>query len=110
MSVDFSAAAPPALKVKLRLPRSLDAQIQEFAPELAFDQAPGELFVVRVAGNFVTQTDWVALSMGLQCWAQGDHVLGHTSCGAVNATVEALGRAIRFQSYCWPCQLHEACH
>jgi carbonic anhydrase len=23
------------------------------APELAFDQAPGDLFVVRVAGNFV---------------------------------------------------------
>ncbi len=24
------------------------------APELAFDQNPGDLFVVRVAGNFVT--------------------------------------------------------
>jgi hypothetical protein len=29
MSVTFPRAAPPALKVKLRLPRSLDAQIQE---------------------------------------------------------------------------------
>jgi carbonic anhydrase len=37
--------------------------------ELAFDQAPGELFVVRVAGNFVTPMDWAVWSTALRCWA-----------------------------------------
>jgi len=31
------------------------------APELAFDQGPGDLFVVRVAGNFVTDEGLASL-------------------------------------------------
>lgn len=61
------------------------------APELAFDQAPGELFVVRVAGNFVTPDGLGSLEYGAAVLGtKVIMVLGHTSCGAVNATVEAL--------------------
>ncbi len=60
-------------------------------PELAFDQAPGELFVVRVAGNFVTPDGLGSLEYGAAVLGtKVIMVLGHTSCGAVNATVEAL--------------------
>lgn len=61
------------------------------APELAFDQAPGELFVVRVAGNFVTPDGLGSLEYGAAVLGtKVIVVLGHTSCGAVNATVDAL--------------------
>src|SRR6267154_1850909 len=34
------------------------------APELAFDQGPGELFVVRVAGNFINEDGLASLEYG----------------------------------------------
>lgn len=61
------------------------------APELAFDQNPGGLFVVRVAGNFVTDEGLGSLEFGAAVLGtKVIMVLGHTSCGAVNATVTAL--------------------
>src|SRR5580693_7643636 len=61
------------------------------APELAFDQGPGELFVVRVAGNFVTPDGLGSLEFGAAVLGTKlIMVLGHSSCGAVNATVAAL--------------------
>ena len=44
----------PCARARSRSPRSSAAPIRGSAPELAFDQPPGDLFVVRVAGNFVT--------------------------------------------------------
>jgi carbonic anhydrase len=64
-------------------------------PELVFDQGFGELFVIRVAGNIVA-TDVLG---SLQYATRHLHtplvvVMGHESCGAVTAAVEALeGRA-----------------
>jgi carbonic anhydrase len=61
------------------------------APELAFDQGPGDLFVVRVAGNFVTIEGLASLEFGAAVLGTKlIMVLGHSSCGAVNATVAAL--------------------
>jgi len=61
------------------------------APELAFDQPPGELFVVRVAGNFMTPDGLGSLEYGAAVLGtKVIMVLGHTSCGAVDATVAAL--------------------
>ncbi|MCB1394306.1 MAG: carbonic anhydrase [Nitrobacter sp.] len=61
------------------------------APELAFDQEPGDLFVVRVAGNFVTTDGLASLEYGAAVLGTKlIMVLGHSSCGAVKATVEAL--------------------
>ena len=61
------------------------------SPELAFDQIPGDLFVVRVAGNFMTPDGLGSLEYGAAVLGtKVIMVLGHTNCGAVNATVEAL--------------------
>lgn len=61
------------------------------APELAFDQKPGDLFVVRVAGNFVTDDGLGSLEFGSAVLGTKlIMVLGHTGCGAVKATVEAV--------------------
>ena len=61
------------------------------APEFAFDQGPGELFVVRVAGNFVTTDGLASLEYGAKVLGTKlIVVLGHSSCGAVNATLQVL--------------------
>ncbi|KRR12559.1 carbonic anhydrase [Bradyrhizobium jicamae] len=61
------------------------------APEYAFDSGRGDLFVCRVAGNFAND-DTVA-SMEYAVAVLGTPmilVLGHDSCGAVDATIKSL--------------------
>ena len=58
---------------------------------MASDQGPGDLFVVLVAGNFVTLEGLASLEFGAAVLGTKlIMVLGHNSCGAVNATVTAL--------------------
>jgi carbonic anhydrase len=59
-------------------------------PEIIFDQGLGDLFVIRVAGNVASDTEIGSLEYG----AEHLHipllvVLGHESCGAVTAAVQA---------------------
>ncbi|HTW45871.1 MAG TPA: carbonic anhydrase [Acidobacteriaceae bacterium] len=57
--------------------------------ELVFDQTIGHLFVVRVAGNFTTPEIIGSLEYG--AGVLGTRVilvLGHSSCGAVKATMQ----------------------
>lgn len=61
--------------------------------ELIFDMGVGDLFVVRVAGNVDTKEGTGTFEYGAA--ALGMHtilVLGHTKCGAVDATLE--GKAL----------------
>jgi carbonic anhydrase len=61
------------------------------APEYAFDAGRGDLFVCRVAGNFanddtVASMEFAAAMLGMPMIL----VLGHDSCGAVDATIKSL--------------------
>ncbi len=59
-------------------------------PELLFDAGPGDLFVIRVAGNVVD--DYEKASIEYAVAVLGTPlvvVLGHESCGAVDAAVKA---------------------
>jgi carbonic anhydrase len=61
------------------------------APEYAFDSGRGDLFVCRVAGNFAND-DMIA-SLEYSVAVLGSPfimVLGHESCGAVDATIKSL--------------------
>lgn len=61
------------------------------APELAFDQGPGDLFVVRVAGNFVNDDILASLEYGVEFLGVPlIMVLGHTQCGAMIAAVKVV--------------------
>ncbi len=61
------------------------------APELIFDQGPGDLFVIRVAGNFINEDGLASLEYGaLVLGIKTIVVLGHSSCGAVDATIKAV--------------------
>jgi carbonic anhydrase len=61
------------------------------APEVIFDQGPGDLLVVRVAGNFVNEDGLASLEYGsLVLGIKTIVVLGHSGCGAVSATIDAV--------------------
>lgn len=63
-------------------------------PEFAFDQRPGDLFVTRVAGNYVTVDSLATIEYGVEfLGASLIMVLGHTSCGALSAAVEVARNA-----------------
>jgi len=58
-------------------------------PELLFDQALGDLFVIRVAGNVVSPIEMGSIEYGVEhLKAPVVIVLGHENCGAVKATVD----------------------
>src|ERR1700679_3152929 len=59
--------------------------------EIVFDQGLGDLFVIRVAGNIVAPSgigsvEFAAGRFGTRLVV----VLGHSSCGAILATIESL--------------------
>jgi carbonic anhydrase len=67
--------------------------------EIVFDQGLGDLFVIRVAGNIVAPSqigsvEFAAERFGTRLVV----VLGHSSCGAILATLEELGRPPAEQS------------
>jgi carbonic anhydrase len=60
-------------------------------PELVFDQGLGDLFVVRSAGQVLDDAVLGTLQFGVAEFGTPLLiVLGHTKCGAVKATLEAL--------------------
>ena len=64
------------------------------APEFAFDAGRGDLFVVRVAGNFATEDGIASFEYALQFLGTPlMMVLGHQKCGAVDAAIKAKGGA-----------------
>src|SRR5437867_1388524 len=67
--------------------------------EIVFDQGLGDLFVIRVAGNIVASSqvgsvEFAAARYGTRLVV----VLGHTGCGAVQATLEEIQRPTENQS------------
>lgn len=57
--------------------------------EIVFDQGFGDLFVTRIAGNVASSENIGSLEFGTQILgAKVLYVLGHTDCGAVNATLK----------------------
>lgn len=59
------------------------------SPEIVFDATLGDLFVVRVAGNFADAKGIGSMEYAvLQFATPIVFVLGHSGCGAIQATVE----------------------
>jgi carbonic anhydrase len=61
------------------------------APEYAFDSGRGDLFVCRVAGNFANEETIASMEYAVAVLNTPLMlVLGHESCGAVDATINSL--------------------
>ena len=59
--------------------------------EIVFDQGLGDLFVIRVAGNIVARSQIGSVEFAAEQYrTRLVVVLGHSSCGAILATVEEL--------------------
>lgn len=62
--------------------------------EMVFDQGPGDLFVVRVAGNVVAPTQTGSVELAAERFGTRlVVVLGHSRCGAVTAAVDEVRQA-----------------
>ena len=59
-------------------------------PEIIFHQGLGDIFVIRVAGNVATPTERASVEYGVGVLKSPlIVVMGHSSCGAVKAAIEA---------------------
>ncbi len=64
--------------------------------EMVFDQGFGDLFVIRVAGNIVAPSQIASVEFAVETFGvKLVIVMGHTNCGAVAATIEALTKNIQ---------------
>ncbi len=86
---DFSAGRAARAQAQYPIAAILGCADSRVAPELLFDQGPGDLFVVRVAGNYMNTDNLASLEYGVAVLgAPLVMVLGHANCGAVKAVVK----------------------
>src|SRR5437660_3106717 len=93
---DFSSGRAARVQGQYPIAQILSCSDSRVAPELAFDQGPGDLFVMRVAGNVVSPDLLASIEYGAQfLGAPLIMVLGHSGCGAVDAAIKVLkGKAV----------------
>ena len=61
--------------------------------EVVFDQGLGDLFIIRVAGNIVAPSQVGSVEFAAERFGTRlVLVMGHTGCGAIDATIEAIQR------------------
>ena len=88
---DFSSGRAARVQAQYPIAAILSCSDSRVAPEFAFDQGPGDLFVMRVAGNIVTPNLLASIEYGVHfLGAPLVMVLGHTGCGAVDAAIKVL--------------------
>src|SRR5690349_24168040 len=59
--------------------------------EVVFDEGLGELFVIRVAGNIVAPSQVGSVEFAAEAFGTRlVVVMGHTLCGAIDATLEVI--------------------
>ncbi|MFL6427842.1 MAG: carbonic anhydrase [Acidobacteriaceae bacterium] len=86
---DFSAGRAARAQAQYPIAAILSCADSRVAPELIFDQGPGQLFVCRVAGNYMNVDILASLEYGTEVLgAPLIMVLGHTNCGAVKAVLQ----------------------
>ena len=88
---DFSSGRAARVQAQYPIATILSCADSRVAPEFAFDQGPGDLFVLRVAGNIVNPDLLASLEYGAEFLGVPlVMVLGHTGCGAVDAAIKVL--------------------
>mgnify|MGYP003693948827 CR=1 FL=1 len=91
MSATSRQAAPPAPGRSIPSAAILSCSDSRVVPDLVFDQSPGDLFVVRLAGNFLDDDGLASLEYAVKfLGAPLLVVVGHTNCGAVAAAVKVV--------------------
>jgi carbonic anhydrase len=88
---DFSAGRAARASAQYPIAAIVGCSDSRVVPDLVFDQSPGDLFVVRLAGNFLDDDGLASLEYAVKfLGAPLVMVLGHTNCGAVSAAVKVV--------------------
>ncbi len=88
---DYSVGRAERVVAQYPIVSVLSCSDSRVSPELIFDQGPGEVFVVRVAGNFVNPDGLASFEYAVEILGVPLlMVLGHTNCGAVSAAVKVV--------------------
>lgn len=88
---DFAVGRAARVQVQHPIASILSCADLRVGPEFVFDQGPGDLFVVRVAGNILQEEGLASLEYGAQFLGVPlILVLGHSNCGAVSAAIKAV--------------------
>lgn len=88
---DFNAGRLERLTTQRPIAAVLGCADSRVAPEFAFDEGPGKLFVVRVAGNILDNDGAASLEYAVKfLGVRLVLVLGHRNCGAVDAAIKAV--------------------
>jgi carbonic anhydrase len=88
---DFAAGRASRVATHRPVASILSCSDARVGPEFVFDQGPGDLFVVRVAGNILQEEGLASLEYAAQfLGAPLIFVLGHSNCGAVDAAIKVV--------------------
>jgi len=87
----FSAGRAERTRAQYPIAAVLSCADSRVAPEFAFDQGPGDLFVVRLAGNFANDDGLASLEYAVKFLGVPlVMVLGHSNCGAIGAAIKMV--------------------
>ena len=88
---DFSVGRTARVEGQHPIAAILSCADARLAPEFAFDEGPGDLFVARVAGNILSPDLVASIEYGVQFLGVPlVMVLGHSGCGAVDAAIKVM--------------------
>lgn len=89
--IDYSAARAAAIGDHAPIAGILGCGDARVAAELIFSRDPGDLFMVRVAGNFLSDYGLASLEYCVEILrAPLLMVLGHSGCGAVTSALQVV--------------------
>lgn len=99
---DFSSGRAARAKAQYPVAAILSCADSRVAPELVFDQGPGDLFVIRVAGNYLSGESLASLEYAVGVLKTPlIMVLGHTECGAIKAAINEIKHPAPLPGHIW---------
>jgi carbonic anhydrase len=97
---DFSAGRAARATAQYPIAAILSCADSRVSPELLFDQSPGDVFVVRLAGNFLDDDGFASLEYAVKfLGAPLIMILGHTNCGAIDAAIKVVKQGIELPGH-----------
>jgi carbonic anhydrase len=97
---DFSHDRAERATAQYPIAAVLSCADSRVSPELLFDQSPGDVFVVRLAGNFLDDDGFASLEYAVKfLGAPLVMVLGHTNCGAIDAAIKVVKEGIELPGH-----------
>jgi carbonic anhydrase len=97
---DYSVGRAARAESQYPIAAILSCSDSRVSPELIFDQNPGDIFVVRLAGNFLDDDGFASLEYAVHfLGAPLVMVLGHTNCGAIAAAIKVVKERIELPGH-----------